>query len=66
MAKNKKIKGTESYSIKFWIQKPDGFWEQRTKIYGGFENKDDHNKAEACWKEEFRKEKVKLVSVSYQ
>lgn len=52
----------EQYEVRFWIQKPDGYWEQRKKIYRS-PGRSDHEKVEEMWKEEYPK--GKLVSIIY-
>lgn len=65
MTKPKAPRGTEMYVVKFWFQKEDGYWEQRTADYFAH-TKDSHEKVEQQWREEYRGKAVRLISVIYQ
>lgn len=57
--------GTESYAVKFWIKKPDGYWEQREEIYHGH-TKGSHAKAEQQCREAHKNDTIRIISVIYQ
>lgn len=64
--KQDELKGSESYAVRFWIQKADGFWEQREEIFNGLSSEDDHAVVEHIWKKKHSNDNTKLISVSYQ
>lgn len=57
----------ETYEVKFWIQKPDGYFEQRTEIVAE-EGKNDHQKAEDYIRLKYADQgkEIRIVSVIYQ
>lgn len=60
-----KLKSTETYEVRFWFLKPDGYWCQRNEIFKA-ENKNDHNKVERMWKDKYKNDKVRLIGIYYQ
>lgn len=58
----------ESYEIRFWIQKPDGYWEQRDEVFitPGKEPKAEHLVAEKMWEEKYKDHNTRHVYTSYQ
>jgi hypothetical protein len=55
----------ETYAVKFWIQKPDGFWEQRSEIISA-KGKNAHIIVECLWRVKYKGQKVRLIAVIYQ
>lgn len=55
----------DSYEIKYWIQKKDGYWEQRKDIIC-INGKSKHNKVEKLWKDNHVKDNVKIIATIYQ
>ena len=55
---------SESYEVKFWIQEGE-FWKQKTEMYFA-KNKGEGGYVVDRWKEDYRGQNVKFVSVSYQ
>jgi hypothetical protein len=63
--KNEHVLYSESYEVKFWFQKPDGFWEQRYEMYYG-KNKGEHEYVVNRWLSDYNDQLVRYVSVTYQ
>jgi hypothetical protein len=63
--KNEHVLYSESYEIKFWIQKPDGFWEQRYEMYYG-KSKGEHVSVVNRWNKDYKGQAVRFVTVTYQ
>jgi hypothetical protein len=59
------VRFSEAYEVKFWFQKEDYFWEQRTEMYFG-ETKADHDLVIERWKQDYKGKNVKYISVTYQ
>jgi len=56
---------SESYEVKFWFQKSDGFWEQRYEMYYG-KGKGEHEYVSKRWERDYSGQPVKIVSIIYQ
>jgi hypothetical protein len=63
--KNEHVLYSESYEVKFWFQKPDGFWEQKYEMYYG-KSKAEHEYVINRWEFDYKGQSVKYVSVTYQ
>ena len=63
--KNEHVLYSESYEVKFWFQKPDGFWEQKYETYYG-KTKSEHGYVVNQWKRDFEGQSVKYISIKYQ
>ena len=62
--KNQYVEYSESYIVKFWIQEGE-FWQQKTEEYFA-KSKGEHEKVVSRWKNDYRKQKVKFISIIYQ
>lgn len=62
--KNQHVEYSESYEVKFWIQEGE-FWKQKTEMYFG-KTKGEHEYVTNRWKNDYKGQNVKYISVTYQ
>ena len=55
---------TESYEVKFWYRKPDGYLAKKSVFYYVKNSRRAHKNVEARWKKDFKN--CILISVIYQ
>jgi len=55
----------ETYNVTFWIKKPNGFYEQRREMYSS-PGKNDHDLVKQQWKNNHKKDIVRLVRIAFQ
>lgn len=59
------VEYSETYEVRFSIQKPDGFWTQDQIIYHA-KSKSAHKDVEKRWREDNKNQNVKLIRINYQ
>jgi hypothetical protein len=65
LKKNEQVLYSETYEVKFWIKKDDGFWKQDSLIYHA-KTKAEHESVLKRWKLDFKGKEVKIIGVTYQ
>ena len=56
----------ESYLVKYWFQKPDGYWESTVKeVFLTGDSKDQHEKAWETLRDSLRGTPCKLINITY-
>jgi ribulose bisphosphate carboxylase small subunit len=56
---------SETYEVKFSIQKDDGFWTRATEMYHA-KRKDEHEYVMNRWKKDYKNKNIKLIGIYYQ
>lgn len=56
---------SESYEVRFWYQKEDGYWVQGRDMYFT-SDKGQHDDVLNRWKRDYKSKKVQLITIVYQ
>ena len=59
------VEYSETYEVRFSIQKSDGFWTRDQVIYHA-KTKSEHNDVEKRWRQDYKNQNVRLIGITYQ
>lgn len=65
LKKKEHVTYSESYAVRFWIQKSNGYWEQREQVYFAT-SKGRHDAVVDRWESDHAKFNVRLICCEYQ